>query len=213
MKKTFLYFFVAALSLFTVGCQKELSVDSLNGGPGGGSGGGGGNSALIGTWKFLELSAKTEADVRVSDGVDTERALTRSEYTTKNNKGTVSFDGSKMISSGVGYDIDATAMTYLFSNGVLIDSLDFPFTFSIPSSSGETKYKVIGSDSLYFESGFFTVPGTNPQASQASGAKYKIEGNIMTMTTASSNSVTQTQQGITTTQNNKITGVIKLQKQ
>jgi hypothetical protein len=212
MKKNSLYFLVAALSLLAVGCQKELSVDSLNGGPGGG-GGGGGNSALIGTWKFLELSAKTEADVRVSDGVDTERALTRSEYTTKNNKGTVSFDGSKMTSTGLGYDIDATAITYLFSNGVLVDSLDFPFTFSIPSSSGESKYKAIGSDSLYFESGFFTVPGTDPQATQASGARYKIEGNIMTMTTAAANTTTQTQQGITTTQNNKVTGVIKLQKQ
>lgn len=196
------------MSIVFVGCQKELSIDGLGGGSGAG-----GNSALIGAWKFLELSAKTESDVLVTDGADTERAITTSQYTTMNNKGTVTFDATKMISSGIGYDIDADAKTYLYANGMLLDSLDFPFAVSIPSSSGEAKYKAIGSDSLYFETGFFSVPGTNPQASLPSGTKYTIVGNILTMNTNSVATKTETSAGLTTTQTNKVIGAIKLQKQ
>jgi hypothetical protein len=212
MKNKFGFIAALALAVTFVSCQKELSIDTLGSAPGGGTGGGN-NASLIGTWKMLDLTANTESDVEVSDGISVERALTVTDYKTMNNKGTITFDATKMTSSGLGYDINDTAFSYLYSDGVLIDSIDFPFQFSIPSSSGQTNYKVVGSDSLYFESGSFSVPGTDPQASQASGARYRIDGDILTMTSSSVSSDTESSQGVTTKTRNKLTAVIRMQKQ
>jgi len=203
---------LSLVTLLFVSCQKELSIDTING-PVGGPGGGGGSNSLIGNWKFLELIANTESSVEATDGTDTEKAVTVSSYKTINNKGTITFDATKMSSSGVGYDINDTAFTYLYINGVLFDSIDFPFSFTVPSSSGQTNYKVIGTDSIYFESGFFAVPSADPQATQAGGAKFKIEGNVLTLTTNSSTTESETDQGVTTVTKNKVAGVIRMQRQ
>jgi len=203
---------LSLVTLLFVSCQKELSIDTING-PVGGPGGGGGSNSLIGNWKFLELSANTESAVEATDGTDTEKTITVSSYKTINNKGTISFDATKMSSTGVGYDINDTAFTFLYANGVLLDSVDFPFTFTIPSSSGQTNYKVIGTDSIYFENGFFAVPSSDPQATQAGGGKFKIVGNILTITTSSSTTDTEIDQGVTTVTKNKIAAEIRMQRQ
>jgi len=207
---------LALLSLVTllfVSCQKEMSLDTLNSPPAGGPGGGGGSTSLIGNWKFLELIANTESSVEATDGTDTEKAITVSSYKTINNKGTMNFDATKVVSTGVGYDINDTAFTHLYVNGVLLDSIDFPFTFAVPPSSGQSNYKVIGTDSIYFENSFVSVPSTDPQASQGGGGRFKIEGNILTLTIISSSTQTETDQGVTTVTKAKVSGVIRMQRQ
>jgi hypothetical protein len=206
---------LALLSLVTllfVSCQKELSIDTING-PVGGPGGGGGSNSLIGNWKFLELLANTESSVEATDGTDTEKAVTVSSYKSINNKGTIAFDATKVVSTGVGYDISDTAFVHLYLNGVLLDSTDFPFNYTAPPSSGQSNYKVIGTDSIYFENGFLSLPNADPQATQGAGGKFKIEGNILTLTINSSITESETDQGVTTITKAKVAGVIRMQRQ
>ena len=209
---------LALLSLVTllfVSCQKELSLDTINGPVGGGpgGGGGGGSNSLIGNWKFLELTANTESVVEATDGTDTEKAVTVSSYKSINNKGTIAFDATKVVSTGVGYDINDTAFAYLYANGVLLDSIDFPFTFTVPPSGGQSNYTVIGTDSIHFANSFLALPDVDPTGTQGGGAKFKIEGNILTLTIISSTTESETDQGVTTVTKNKVLGVIRMQRQ
>ena len=204
---------LALLSLVTllfVSCQKELSIDTING-PGGG--GGGGTNSLIGNWKFLELSADTESVVEATDGTDTEKAVTVSTYKSINNKGTIAFDATKVVSTGIGYDVNDTAFVHLYYNGALLDSAEFPFIYTAPPSGGQSNYKVIGTDSIYFENEFLSLPDFDPQGPQGAGGKFKIEGNILTLTIISSISESETDQGVTTVTRARVAGVIRMQRQ
>lgn len=206
--------FVLALAVSAVGCQKELSIDTLGQPPGGGGSGGGGTAAsLIGKWTLLDMKVKTVADIRMTDGVDAERAVTISEYTTANNKGTLTFTSTQMINENIGYDINGTARGYFYTNGVLSDSAEFPFTFSIPSSSGQSDYKTVGTDSIWFENSFVSIPNSGTSSSSNGGGKYKIESDILTLDVGQTNSTSETTGGVTTVNNMSVSTVMRLKKQ
>ncbi len=208
MNRVFKYIAIAFLGIFTIACQKELSIDSLTG-----SGGGSANS-VIGKWKFINIDAKTESIVEATDGIDIEKSISFSNYVSTNNKGTITFDATKMNSSGLGYDVNTTVKAYLYLNGTLEDSLESPFSFSVPLSDGTATYKQISSDSLYFENGGFVYQGGGgSQSSQPGGARIKFEGNRLLMTSNSTQTKSETISGITQKQTTKATSVITLEKQ
>ncbi|MFM9908632.1 MAG: hypothetical protein ACKVOW_04760 [Chitinophagaceae bacterium] len=207
MNRVFKYIAIAFLGIFTIACQKELSIDSLTG-----SGGGSANS-VIGKWKFINIDAKTESIVEATDGIDIEKSISFSNYVSTNNKGTITIDATTMNTLGLGYDVNTTVKVYLYLNGTLDDSLDAPFSFTVPLSNGTSTYKQISSDSLYFENGGFVFQGGATQASQPGGARIKFEGNRLLMTSSSIQTTSETNAGITQKLTNKITAVFTLEKQ
>lgn len=194
-----------------VACQKELSVDSLNGG--GGNGGGSGSGSLIGTWKFIGASANTESIVTISDiGIDL-KTVTTSSYNTTNNTGTYTFTSNKMTFAGVGYSINGSATSYMFLDAQPTDTIEFPFSYTLPPSNGEATYRKVGTDSLVFESGSIAIPAYGTQPAQASGTKYKFSGDTLFLITNYAQTTSITDAGAVQTTQNKVNGVVKLLKQ
>lgn len=207
MNRVYKYIAIAFIGIFTIACQKELSIDSLLGN------GGGSTNSVVGKWKFINVDAKTESIVEVTDGIDTEKSISLSNYTSTNNKGTITFDATTMNSSGLGYDVNTLVKVYLYLNGTLEDSLESPFSFSVPLSNGTSTYKQINSDSLYFENGGFVFQGGATQSSQPGGARIKFEGNRLLMTSSSIQTTSEINAGITQKLTNKITAIFTLEKQ
>ncbi|HET9057108.1 MAG TPA: hypothetical protein VFN30_09715 [Chitinophagaceae bacterium] len=164
-------FFLVMVSL--ISCQKEVSDDII---------GGNANSPLLGTWKFSYLDVKAKIYVVTTDGVDEEKAITLTNYTTTNNKGNAVFTASDFMSEGLSYDINTISNVYFYTNGVLEDSLIFPFQVSVPPISASGKYQLVGTDSVYFKGGFIEA-GLDSMATKSIGYKFFIAGNKLTLTT------------------------------
>lgn len=193
-----------------VSCQKEVSIDTINGG---GGSGGSGTGSIIGTWKFIGTTASTESTVAVSDaGIDL-KTITKSSYTTTGNTGTYTFTANKISFTGVGYTLNSIATSVIYLDGQLQDSIDFPFTYTLPPSNGEGTYKKVGADSLYFESGNISIPSSGSQPAQASGVRYKFSGDTLLLITKHTQSTTITDAGSTQKTDNKVDAVVKLLKQ
>jgi hypothetical protein len=111
------------------------------------------------------------------------------------------------------YSVDAMARTYFYTNGTLEDSIDLPFTFTLPPTNSTATYKKIGSDSIYVTSGAFTTPGGGTQQGSSGGYKLKFDGDKMTLTGNYSQSKTELVQGITQRSFSSAITVITLQKQ
>ena len=68
-----------------------------------------------------------------------------------------------------------------YQNDVLIDTTQMPFSYRLDSTNSSGKYKLIGSDSIYFPEGFIYVSDVTTQ-SEPSGGKISINGNMLTIT-------------------------------
>jgi hypothetical protein len=170
------WFLASLFLLVIVSCNKEKSVDSL--------GNAGGDGTELGTWKFIGMHASTSQTVELkSTGFDDMTTVTLSDYNTYNNGGTIKFTNAAMVYTNLVYSVDTIAKAYMYTNGVLDDSLEFPFAFTLPATSGSAAYKKIGSDSLYLQSGAINVAGgTGTIQSVGNGNKLKFFGDTMTMT-------------------------------
>ncbi len=167
---------MAVAAIVFASCQKEISVDSTSGS--GGSGGGGSTSgSIIGTWKFVNAVNDATATVIMDDGTDIIKTVSLTKYTTENNKGTITFTADKMIYKDLSYSIASTTKGYFYVNADLIDSIEAPFNFSLPTYSAEVPYTKVGADSLYFPGGSMSIPSGGTAQSQPQGMKYRFEGN------------------------------------
>lgn len=159
-----------------VACQKEIEPFDDSGPPQPGN-------SILGTWNLISLTGITQSTAEINDADINYKTITYSNYTTTNNKGTITFIDSTLTSANIGYFVSSTLVGYNYENGVLIDSTKRPFSISIDSSSSSAKYKLIGSDSIYFpEGGFVSTSGASPAQSPPAGGKYSIIGNILTIT-------------------------------
>lgn len=212
--------------LLLVSCSKEKSVDTLGYTPGSSNNtnnssnnnnnnGGSSTGSEIGTWTFINMHATTLSSVEYNTGFSNEKAVTVSDYTTQNNAGTITFDGSKMTATGLAYDVNAIAKTYMYTDNVLDDSLDFPFTANIPSSTASNAtYKKVTSDSIYIQSGAFTGMDPNGGTTQGmpSGYRLKWDGDKMYMSMSYTQTSNQVVSGMTQKTTMRITSVTTLQK-
>lgn len=206
MKKHYVYLLLCFTTITLVSCQKEASAD-LPGSPTT-------NTSLTGTWKFINLNAITESIVEERDISGVAKSITNSNYTSKDNTGTLQADGTTMTYSNISYNIEGIAKSYLYFNNQLEDSLEFPFVFSLPPTNTQSKYKLIGADSIYMEGGavFNTSGGT--VTSQGQGARFRVEGNKLIMTSKAEQFKTENiGGGITRTQRSKATSITTFQKQ
>lgn len=208
MKKFNLILTLLFFSFVLVSCQKEFSSEEdRSGGTGTGSG-----SSLTGTWKLLEIEAKTSNTVVTGTGATQEKMITLSHYITKNNTGTIVFDGSKFTQTNISYSIDTIARGSYYVGGALIDQSEVPFQFTLPAYNATGTYRVIGSDSLYFDGGMgFMSNATVPGA--PGGMKYRIQGDKLYMTTDATTTQSQVVQGLTVVTTSTVQGEVRLQKQ
>jgi len=201
-----LTFPATALFLLTfIACKKD------NSGTGGAA-----PAALAGNWSFVSLTAHTQSTVTETGGGVTDKSVTISQYTTTNNSGLVTFSADSMYSKGVGYSVNTVAEGYEYENGVLLDSIGAPFTFTYPPTTSTAKYQLIGKDSLYFPGGggLVSTPGSGgTPSSVASGGHFVINGSTMTITVGGSQSTTQSGGGITVTSQVQAVETVTLIKQ
>ncbi len=212
MKRNILFALPALMLIMMVSCQKEITDPSLDGTYTGGSGSGGsggtGSTDITGNWKFVSMSAVTLSTVQVSQPGDVLKTITSSDYTTTNNTGTVVISSTAMAVTGMSYSVNATAIALTYDNNVLVDSTAAPFTFSLPSYSSTTTYKLVGTDSISY-----TGQSISPAVSGGSGAHYTLSGNVLKLTTSVIKDTTINLAGIIETQHSTATGVTTLQRQ
>ena len=211
MKRNVLFTLPALMLIMMVSCQKEITDPSLDGTYNGGSGSGGSGSSgskdITGTWKFISLSAITQSTAQVSQAGDVLKTITNTDYTTNDNTGTIVINSTTMATTGMSYSINDTAFALTYENNVLIDSTAAPFSFSLPSYSSTTTYKLIGADSISF------TGASSPAVSGGSGAHYTLSGNILKFTTSVIKDTTINAGGIIETQHSTATAVTTLQRQ
>jgi len=197
-------------SIITVSCQKELSDPTVTpptngGGGGGGSNGGGGGTggaSIVGNWKFVSMSATTQAIAQVSVAGMTIKSVTTSDYTSTNNVGTVTITSSTISSNGIGYDLAFTAHSTTYQNGVSAGTYDQPYSYSVPPTSGVSNYTQVNADSIYM-----TAQG------MGQGYHLALNGNILKMTTYIVKDTTVDISGMPAQMHESATQVSTLQKQ
>ncbi|GGB25273.1 hypothetical protein [Puia dinghuensis] len=169
MLKTLSFSSLLVLALVIVSCHKSNV---------------GGNSAqLVGNYQFLYLSAQVQSISQASGGGQTQKAVTYSNYKTTQNTGTVTLTADSLASKGVGYTAAFTSLTYEYVNGVLTDSISFPFSLTYPPSSTSTKYDVIGQDSIYFHGGYLVSGfGGGSTLAPPSGGHFSFKGDTLFIT-------------------------------
>ena len=204
---------LAATLIILASCQKEKSVDTL-GSNGSSNGGSTGGNTEAGTWKFISTHITGTQTAELNDGFDNLKDVTLSDYITENNAGTLKFDGSKLTTTNITYSVNTISKVYMYTNGVLDDSMDFPWTFTLPSYSSSGTYKKIGSDSLYIEGGMAGTGSTSGTIQPtSSGVKLKFDGDKMTMSQTIDDVNYQFVQGVQAKVTTHATSVITLQKQ
>lgn len=182
-----------------IACQKESNDPNASVGN------------IQGDYKFLGFQAKIINTQQYREGGVTEKAVSITEYTTKDNAGTVKIGPSTFTSSNMSYSIDTVAKFYMYSNNTLQDSLEFPFAYESEPYSSSTPYKLVGTDSIYFSAGTFFKDGTERDV-QPGGAKLQVEGNKLHMLTTITQNSSFNEQGVTIYSNIQITMKATLQK-
>lgn len=220
--KVFLKFAVICLlSAGLFSCQKEKSFEIPLPGTDNGDDDSTTNPAdnkLIGTWKFINFDVDVAGIVDVSAFGQT--AGSRSAYSTVtlNNTGTITFDANKANITGLGYDISTDVKVTTYTGSVQEDELTMPLDFTAPPYNASSKYKIIGTDSLYFPEGtLFEMPdaglGEPTGAAEPMGAKFSINGNTLLISTSVSRDSSFVQNGLTYTVTQQASGTIKLERQ
>lgn len=167
---------------------------------------------ITGTYKLQSVSAKTNSTLTTTDG---EKEIMVSEYTGTNNAGTIVVDGARFSATGLSYEVNSTATAYYYQDNELIDSFSMPFNVKIPASNSVAPYKLIGTDSIYFSQGSFASPLTADGTTQtaASGGKYTMSGNILTIKQSGSKDSTFSDSGVTFHMVETVLATIVLEKQ
>jgi hypothetical protein len=199
MKMKFLFFLFLSSSVFLISCKKDSSDTS-------------GSNNLKGTYKFVSVTASTISTQIVTDGTTVDKSVTYSDYTTKNNTGTLVIDDKNITSTDLSYSVDTTARVFLYEDDVLVDSFEDEFQIDVPASSATSGYKVVGNDSIYVTSGSMFFNGTNSSTDPA-GIKYKIEGDKLHIYGGKTQTTQQNQSGYMVTQKAEATIVATYQKQ
>jgi hypothetical protein len=200
MRKYFYSLFIAVTVLGLASCQKEINGEDITP-PGGGPVPGdtipNNINTEVGAWNFVSVSGTVSQTAELSQAGISIKAVTATSFTSQNNAGTVTFDNVTMTASGVTFNVNTSAKTYVYMNGTLYDSVQTPFNQTVPAQNASSGYKKIGTDSLNFQDGGFLdvlTGGLLPSA--PSGCKITFAGNTMKMTIVYDTVTTQDYQGI-----------------
>jgi hypothetical protein len=181
-----LFFSVALLS-----CQKQIDLN--------GSANGGTNNSLAGNYDFVNIRVKATVTANTTESGLPVKAVTLSDYTSKNNQGTAIFDAVNFSALDFAYLVDTVVITNFYAAGLLVDTQEIPFNVAIPAYNGSSPYAKNGADSLTFQSAVVNAPGGSgvSMPNGPSGAKYSWSGNLLTLKSAFNFSNTQELNGST----------------
>jgi hypothetical protein len=200
MRKYFYSLFIAVIVLGLASCQKEINGEDITP-PGGGPVPGdtipNSTNTEVGVWNFVSVSGTVSQTAELSQAGSSIKGVTATSFTSQNNAGTVTFDNVTMTASGVTFNVNTSAKTYIYMNGALYDSVQTPFNQTVPAQNATSGYKKIGTDSLNFQDGgFLNVLTGGLLPSAPSGCKITFAGNVMKMTIVYDTVTTQDYQGI-----------------
>lgn len=182
MRLTFVAAAIGALLTIAISCKKSSAPPS---------------NVVTGTWNFVNMSTQTQVNAVVSG----DSTVTYANYITQNNSGSITFTMDSMDVNSLAYSVSSTATTYAYYQGKIYDTLTTPFSATLPATSMNVSYKLIGTDSLYFPNGGL-LPAGITSSSQGQGGRFVISGDTLRMTVSGSDTTTsQIQMG---------TGVITL---
>jgi hypothetical protein len=211
--KKFLFVLIT-LTIGIISCQKGIT-DSIDTGDTGGDNNGGDTTvlnALKGSWNFTSVSANTQNSVEFTVDGENDKSLSVTNYTSQNNSGTLVIDDSMFHMNNYTYSIDTSIETYSYTNGILSDSINVPFSYYVPATNSSAKYKLIGTDSVYFPEGGFVSIDDNASAFKPYGVKFNITGNILKFTQNVNIDTTVVNSGITQHETVTGTGTLLFQK-
>jgi hypothetical protein len=194
--------FAGVLCLVFTACGKEKSLDPSDKDD---------ENPMLGNWKFVSLNVKGESIVEVP--IMDAKTVSLFEYTTKNNAGTANVTKDKFSYSGLTYSVDTTFTSYFYEQGVLVDSFDFPLTETLPVTTAVTPYEYFAPDSIYYPGGSPMNMGGATVTTQASGGRFRIENDLLIITTRFNQTRTQTSQGMQSTITGRGVSIATLQKQ
>ncbi|BAV05237.1 hypothetical protein [Filimonas lacunae] len=150
------------------------------------------------------MNAKTTADLTVTSPATNEKlqTITTSQYTTSDNVGTMVFSADKIDSKGIGYTAYGTINVTGYYNGAYdpdqsIDNMEF--SQAVDPTTVSYAYQAVGSDSLYLSSGALVnvTDGTTTVGGGASGCKYTIKNDTLSIISRSNVNQNSTSSGIT----------------
>jgi hypothetical protein len=186
MKKTYL---LIALIIFFTACQKGIEPFDDTGSTSTGN-------DIKGTWNFVSLTGNTQTTAEYADSGIDYKTISKSNYVSTNNTGTITFGDSTLSSANISYKVSSEVAGFDYQNDILIDSTQIPFSITVDSSNSSGTYKLIGSDSIYFPQGtFISFSGSTTQAAPA-GGKISLNGNMLTITQLLNKDTTQQIAGI-----------------
>ena len=197
MKLKLLSFLSFAAMLFFTSCKKDSNETF---------------KPISGNYKFIELVASTVSAMSYTEAGILYKSVTYSEYTTKNNTGSLEIDGSNMKSTGLSYSVDTTTKTDYYENNELIDSFEMPFKTNVPASDAVTGYKIITNDSIHVSNGLM-FSGSSATSIEPTGLKYRIENDKLIFITGGTQTKTIQQQGISMKQEVRVSVEVIYQKQ
>ncbi|RXK59234.1 hypothetical protein ESA94_13920 [Lacibacter luteus] len=182
-----------AIAFVAASCSKEKSF-SANGSNGSGTG------SIQGNWKFISTSGITSTStVENNSGIESKAEIIL-RYASSNPVGVYNISGTIFKGVGVGYDYNGKLILRQLENNVVQFEDSSDISMPMPPSNSESKYKLIGTDSIYFETGALSgpsAPGSTAPAVTGVGCKYKLEGNRLTFIMKTSIPQVITQNGIT----------------
>lgn len=145
--------------------------------------GSGANNLAGTTWNFTSLTSNTNITASETVLGQTIKIVDIADFTTIDNTGTIAFTADSMVGTGVGYTIDTTYTTYDYVAST-IDTVVSPLQTTVAPTNSTAGYKLIGSDSIYFENGSspFSVSLYAGDTVQIQGAHYSISGSTLTLT-------------------------------
>lgn len=192
MKFTHSLYLSAIVATAFMACSKEKSAEPDENGTA--------LQKLIGTYDFLYLAAHTESDIEVVFPEGTMRTVSISNYISKGNSGTYTFTANEMIAENTNYTIDTTFNTKFYTDDVLEDEVDMPFSFSVSDYDASSTYKLVGTDSIFAEGGFSNIPSGGGESSPItpSGTKFFWSGDTLTFYAEYLALSTVTEEGIRT---------------
>ena len=200
MKKSTLLSALSFLIIFSA-CKKDNSTAT---------------DPIAGTWNFISISANTRASSSYSILGSQLKDITTSSYTSTNGAGSVTFSGGNAVSKNIAYSVSTTAYDQSYQDNVLVDTFSMPFDFSIQPTSSTTTYKIIGTDSVSFPGGNIVSSQSLPNGaaqSVASGYRFSILSDTLTMTSIYSKDTVQNISGTIASVSEQVAYIVKLKKQ
>jgi hypothetical protein len=170
-------------------------------------------SSLTGTWTFMGMHATTSATA-IDSGIGfSDKDITTSDYQTTANGGTMTISGNTMTGTGITYTSNIIAFATEYEDDVLIDTFSTSIPFSVPATNSSSTFEVIGKDSIHYTgANIFGSAGSGAPA--ATGSKFSVSGNILTLTSVvARDTVSTVGTGETLTQHETATVIATLQKQ